>query len=969
MKKIMDRTKKVLIGCVAAFAIYSLAGFFLVPYLVKTVVADKLTEALHRKASFEKVNFNPYSFSLKIYGFKLLEPAGGEVFASFGELTVNLQGRSLIKGGLTVKELILDKFHLRAVHNKDLSYNFTDLIPRQKFAAEPEKEPLKFSFNNIRVTSGSVAFIDMPKDKTHAVTDINASIPFISSIPSEVEIFVKPSFSAKVNGAPFEFKGESKPFADSSETSLDIDFKGLVIPEYLAYSPVPLKFRMPSGTLSAGLALSYVQFRDKGPELTLKGLMKFRGLVFQEADSSGIARFPAIDVDIAYVNAFARNARISSIVLDKPDISIVRKKDGAINAMALVPSSGSPAQEEEPAVEEKPEEKKEGQPFTVELDSLGVRKARLSFADLSRKPAFSIALEPIDISLKGFTTASGKKADLFFDYKNPSGEAITARGAVSINPVEADVDLNVDSLDIKPVQPYIDDAVRVAVTNGRASAKGTLSAGYADKLLRLSFKGGASLNGFSTIDKIHREELAGWNSLSIDGIEFDLSPRRVVVKSIVLSDFYANITRGKDGKINLLEAVTMPGAKGAGAKAQAADKNATYMRVDSVFLKGGKVAFRDSFIEPAFALGLDSLSGRVKGLFLDGSSLADLSLAGKIDKYAPFEVTGKVNPKKDELLVDMRVQLNGYDLSSMTPYSGRYIGYRIDKGKIFLDLGYLIDKRKLDARNDVLIDQITLGERVESPQATSLPVRFAISLLKDRRGQIKLDVPLSGSLDDPEFSVAAIVVQIIFNLIEKAVTAPFALLGSIFGGGADLGFVEFDPGSSVLTDAAKGKLDALINALFERPGLKLDINGFTADEDRAALGERKFMRALKMEKLGETGKGGAAASVDAVVINKGEFEKYLFIAYKEADFPKEKNFIGLTKRLPAPELERLLRAHLAATDDDFRALAADRSNAVKDYILATGKVEPARVFVRWPKSLKPDKKEGALESRVEFKLE
>ena len=211
--------------------------------------------------------------------------------------------------------------------------------------------------------------------------------------------------------------------------------------------------------------------------------------------------------------------------------------------------------------------------------------------------------------------------------------------------------------------------------------------------------------------------------------------------------------------------------------------------------------------------------------------------------------------------------------------------------------------------------------------------------------------------------------QIIFNLIEKAITAPFALLGSIFGGGADLGFVEFDAGSSTLTDAARGKLDSLITALFERPGLKLDINGFTADEDTAALGERKFVRALKMEKLNATGKEGAAASVDAVVINKDEFEKYLFLAYKEADFPKEKNFIGLTKRLPAPELERLLRAHLAAVDDDFRALAADRSNAVKDYILATGKVEPARVFVRWPKSLKPDKKEGAKESRVEFKLE
>ena len=839
MKKIMDRTRKILIGCAVAFAIYSLAGFFLVPYLIKTVVADKLTEALHRKTSFEKVSFNPYSYSLRVEGFKVLEPSGAEVFASFGGLTVNLQGRSLIKGGLTVKELILDKPYLRAVHNRDLTYNFTDLIPKPKITPEPEKEGMKFSFNNISVTNGKIDFIDLPKDKSHAVTGINAAIPFISSIPSEVEIFVKPSFSASVNGAPFEFKGESKPFADSFETSLDIDFNGLVIPGYLAYSPVPLNFRMPSGTLSADLALSYVQYSDRGPELTLKGAMKFRDIELQELDRSRIAKFPAIDVQIASVNAFARNARFTSIVLERPDISIVRKKDGTMNAMALIPSSGSP-EEPEAAPEKTPEAEKPGEPFVVDVDSASVRKARLSFADLSGKSAFNIAFEPVDISLSNFSTASGRKALLAFDYKNPSGEAVSIAGPVSINPIEAELDLSVDSFDIRPAQPFLDDMVRIAVTKGKASASGKVSAALVDKVLRLSYRGSARLTGVSTIDKVHREPLAGWGSLALDGIEFDLSPRRVVVKSVTLSDFYSNVTRRKDGTINLLEALTVPKAKGAEAKAQAAPaqasgKGAAYMRVDSVTLKGGKIAFRDSFIEPAFSLDVDGLSGRVKGLFLDGSSLADLNLTGKIDRYAPFEVTGKINPKKDELLVDMRVQLNGYDLSSVTPYSGRYIGYRIDKGKIFLDLGYLIDKRKLDAKNNVLVDQITLGERVESPQATSLPVSFAISLLKDRRGQIKLDVPLSGSLDDPEFSVAAIVVQVIFNLIEKAITAPFALLGSLFGGGADLGYVEFDAGSYVITDAGKGKLDALVAALFERPGLKLDIEGFTADEDAKAL--------------------------------------------------------------------------------------------------------------------------------------
>jgi hypothetical protein len=976
MKKLMDRTKKILVGLVAAFAVYSLAGFFLVPYLIKTVVADKLAASLHRPTSIEKAYFNPYSFSLSVLGFKVMEPKGAEVFASFGELKVNLQGRSLIKGGLTVKELLLDKPYVRAVHNKDRSYNFSDLISRKAPAADEEKAPLKFSFNNIRITGGSVDFVDLPKDKSHQIRDINASIPFVSSIPSEVEIFVKPSFSAKINGSPFEFKGESKPFADSSETKLDINLRGLNLPEYLTYSPVPYKFRMPSGTLTALLTLSYIQYKDKTPDLSVKGSLKFRNLEFQEADRERIARFPALDVNIASVNVFAKNARILSVILDRPDISLVRKGDGALNVMALVPSPAPAEPGAQPAPETvKPEVEKEGPAFAVDIDSIGVNRARFAFADLAGKSPFRISLEPVNISLKGFSNSAGKPSTLKFDYKNPSGEGILVDGTVSVNPVDAELAVKAEALDIRPVQPYLDDMLKVTLTSGRASASGNVSAAAGDGGLRLSYRGGAALTGFSTIDKLHKNDFIKFGSLALDGVEFDLAPRRVVVKSVVLSDFYSNIAVDRGGKLNVMEAVSKP-SKPQG-RTQAAKANATgkggspaYMRVDSVTLKGGRVDFHDSQIVPAYSLSLAGLNGRVKGLFLDGSKLADLSVSGKIDRYAPFEVTGKINPAKDDLFVDMKIHLSGYDLSSVTPYSGRYIGYRIDKGKIFLDLGYRIDKRKLDAKNNVLIDQITLGERVESPQATKLPVSFAISLLKDRRGQIKLDVPLSGSLDDPEFSVGGIIFQVIINLIEKAITAPFALLGSIFGGGADLGYVEFAPGSYIVMDSSAKKLDAIVTALFERPGLKLYIEGFAADEDVKGLEDYKFMRALKAEKLSWMVKSGRAAlPVDEVAIGKDEFDKFLFSAYKEADFPKEKNFIGLTKKLPAPELERLLRAHLPVNDDDLRELAASRANAVKDYILATGKVEPARVFTRWPKSLKPEKKEGVKGSRVEFTLE
>jgi len=970
MIKLKDRSKKVLIGLAIAFVVYSLSGFFLVPYLIRTVGASKLSERLHRTATIESAYFNPYSFLVIIRGFKLNEPDGAETFVSFDTLSVNLQGRSLVKGGVTVKELTLEKPYLRVVHNTDLSYNFSDLIPKGE-AKQGQQEAkkgagLKFSFNNIHVKNGSVDFKDFPKAKTHTVREMNAEIPFISSIPKEVEIFVKPSFSAIVNGTVFELKGETKPFSDSFETSVDINLKDLSLPGYLVYSPVPLGFRMPSGTLGANLTLSYRQYAERSPELKLTGNARIDGLELQEPGAERITRIDAITVNIDTIDVFGRMARLSSVVLDTPEVRLVRNRNGALNVMALVPGRRSPG------TAQVKNESSESPSFIFAVDSIALDKMKLTVSDLTAASPFTKSFSPVGVSVKGFTNAPGKPSSLKLVFKNSSGESLSADGTLSINPVEAKLKLVVKEIDIRPVQAYLDGFLRLTIRGGRASASGDLAFSRSPAATLLSYRGSAVLSGFSTIDKLNKDEFIRWGSLALKGVEFDQSPMRLFVKTLGLTDFYSNTVVEQAGGTNLKEVMAGPkGAQPAEKKAQPAAGKKADIRIESVKLNRGRLDFRDRHIEPVFSASLVNLAGTVKGLYLNGSKLAELDLAGKLDKYAPFAVSGKLNPSKDDLFVDLRFQLNGFDLSSATPYSGRYIGYKIEKGKIFLDLNYFVEKRKLKARNGVLIDQITLGDRVESPQATKLPISFAISLLKDRRGEIKVNLPLSGSIDAPDFSVGGIILQVVVNLVEKAITSPFALLGEIFGGGEELGYVEFAPGSHAISDANAKKLSILVAALYDRPNLKLDIEGYvSADADTASLMEYKFMRALKAEKLAELiKKGDRTATVDDVVIDKDEFEKYLWLAYKKADFKKETNFFGFTRKLPAPELEKLLRKHTTVTDDDRRELAALRSETVKDYILKSGKVEPSRVFVLWPKTLVPQKKKGLLDSRVEFKLE
>lgn len=287
-----------------------------------------------------------------------------------------------------------------------------------------------------------------------------------------------------------------------------------------------------------------------------------------------------------------------------------------------------------------------------------------------------------------------------------------------------------------------------------------------------------------------------------------------------------------------------------------------------------------------------------------------------------------------------------------------------------MSLKYLIVKRKLDASNNVFLDQFTFGDSVESPDATKLPVRLAIALLKNRKGEISLDLPLSGSLDDPQFSLGRVIIKIIVNLLVKAATSPFALLGAIFGGGEELSYLEFDYGKETPDGPGEAKLKTLVKALHERPSLKLEIAGYVDKEkDREALRQTLFDRKVRSQKLKDLVKKGAAAPpLDNVVVDAKEYPEYLKRAYREEKFPKPRNIIGMVKDIPVPEMEKLMYTHLQVTDDDLRLLAQKRARAVKDYLIASKQVEPERVFLVEPKALAPEKKEKQKDSRVVFVL-
>ena len=355
--------------------------------------------------------------------------------------------------------------------------------------------------------------------------------------------------------------------------------------------------------------------------------------------------------------------------------------------------------------------------------------------------------------------------------------------------------------------------------------------------------------------------------------------------------------------------------------------------------------FTDNFVKPNYTANLKKVGGNVTQLSSTPGTIASLELRGSYNNIAPLTISAKINPLLAKPYLDLQAEVKGVELTSLSTYAAKYAGYAIEKGKLSLTVNYKIENDELQAQNRVFIDQLTFGDtRSDSPDATSLPVKLAVSLLKNRKGEIDLDLPISGTLSDPEFSVGGLVVKVIVNLLTKAVTSPFALLGSLFDGGEEMSMVAFDPGRANISETMQKRLENLAKALADRPALKLEITAVVDPEnDREGVKRASIERKVEALKQQDSEKDteGETASVE---VSAEEYPALLERVYRAEKFPKPRNMIGLTKSLPVAEMEKLMLAHTTVDDEDLQNLGKRRARRVRDWLIEHG-VDAERIFL------------------------
>jgi len=953
------------------FAVYSFTGFLIAPLVVKLVVPKKLSEQLNRDVEIGDIDLNPYALSLTIMDFAIKDRKTKEPLFSLHELYANLQIASAMKGGIIVKEIRIDKPYVNIHRYDETLYNFSDLIPEGEADPAPESGPVKFSINNIQILNGSVDFLDAPKETKHEARGITLTIPMISNFPYFVDNFVQPFFEATINDTPVLVKGKTKPFHDSLETVIDLDMKKLNLPHYLAYIPFKMNSRIASGTISAKSAVTFTQYKDRPSTLTVSGDVSLYDLTAVDKDDNPLVTLPVYTLRNAFIDFGEKELTVDEIYSGDGIINVRRNKDGTFNLQRLLPRLAEKLEETA--------EKKEEKPWTVNINTLAYENFTINAEDLVPADPVTLVAGQIDLKAENVSTQKNSRGTLTYSFQLNETGTVSAKSSFGINPVAADVALSLKDINIIPFQPYITDKIKILITGGAVSTKGSLSYTTAEEEGGARFNGEASIENFSSVDKLNANDFLKWKSLYLGGVHFDSDPLNLTVGEVALADFYSRLIVNPDSTLNV-QGIVIEEAAGAEAPVKdksvegisAEEKSAPDMRIqiDAVTLQAGTINFSDRHIQPNFSANLLDIGGRISGLSSEEETRADVDLRGKLENHAPLEIRGSINPLSRDIFVDLKIDFYDMDLSPLTPYAHKYAGYAIQKGKLSLDLQYQIAENKLDSENRIFLDQFTFGEKVESPDATKLPVKFAVALLKNSKGEINLDLPVTGSIDDPEFSIGSVIMKMVVNILVKAATSPFKLLGALVGGGEELSHINFDYGASGLQDIEKTKLDKLAKALSDRPGLNIEITGYADSErDREALIQMAFENKIKAQKLKETvRKGESGLPVDEIIIAPEEYEKYLAKAYKDETFPKPKNLLGMDKALPPPEMEKLMFTYIEIKNDDLRLLASRRALAVKDYFLSMGGVAPERIFLVQPESIHPEKKESLRDSRVDFTL-
>ena len=933
-----------------AIALYSVLGFLILPGVGLRIINQQLANYATVPARLDRLEFNPFSLELTLWGFRVGEPGKEQV--GFERLYTNLQADSLWTKALHLADVQLDKPKTELLFNKDGTLNLTQLFKlpaSEPTPSDPESKPFPLRIDNIKLANGYLHFTDMrPSEPIEFLYDsMDLELKNLRTLPDDNADMTL--VAAGPAGGRIDWTGTLSLVPITSNGKLKVTDGKMKV--WWPYVRDALPLALEDGVLN--FSTDYSLNLSKETEMVLSNASaSIAPLKINAPDGRPLVRLERLDISDTSVDLAKQQVVVGKINSQNLETWAAREKDGQLDWQKLFasqPEKASAKTDEVVTVEApKAAPVAPGKPWEVLLKDVDLRDYRVHLADKEPKTPVALDIGPLNLNLKNFDSLNRSPFTLNLDTGVGKQGKLTASGDVNLSPVSARLKVTSKDIDLRIAQAYIDPFIRLELRSGMLGSDLAVDLKSTEPLA-FTVAGRAQVDQLHTLDTLKNRDFLKWQKLVLEDVKYQHGDSLSLAR-VNFEKPYVRFMINDDRTTNIDDLLIPQPAGSTAAKSTASKEKPLGIHIGAIAINDGSANFADFSLTPNFQTAVQQLNGLIGTIDSRNPKPAPVNIAGKVDRYAPVTIKGSVNPFDPMASLDIATSFKRVELTTLTPYSGKFAGYRIRKGRLNLDLHYLITNGQLKAENKLVVEQLQLGEKVDSPDAVDLPIKLAIALLKDTDGKISIELPISGDLNNPQFSVMPIIWQTVRNLVLRAAQAPFKFIGGLINGGGaeDLGTVAFAPGSSELSPEAQKALTTLAQALKERPALRLEIEGTAAQSsDGPLIAKERLEREYQYTYYKILQRRGDKVPAKAGLLTVPDDEKGPLL---------EGIYRTRLKQQPPAEWKDLSRDERAAKMSDalidfwsksevlLRQLGQDRASSIKDYLVDKGGLADDRVY-------------------------
>ena len=973
---LLNKRIKAIIYSGIVVLIYAITGFFILPLVLKPLIIDTVTEKLERQAQLDVIEFNPFTLAISFKDFSIAGKHTDKLLG-FDLLTINFQALPLIQKTLSFDEIIINKPEVSVIILANGDYNFHDIIVKNTSSSSKNENTSDadwiLSIDKFRHNEGSINFSDQNRETAyhHKIKEINVMLDDFSTKAGEDNIHHVKAITTQ--GTALNWQGTFSLFPLKSSGDISLVSQLHVISDYLQKRAL---FNITEGTLKLNSHYDF-NFANEESQFTINKLIASISTleIRRRTDNKKIITLDELNVDIEQVSSSNKKIIINSIANKGSFIAINRNKSSTFDIedlfilQQLNQSVGTDNTEDKiessteiNATVKHNDNKREN--WDLEIASINTSNSNIVINDSSVFPTaiHDVTIKSLTIEhLKPFTD---ELALLSSNIRLNAQGIIKTKGTIKPKSKQLSLVLDTEQISLKDFQPYLNSVANMKILSGELATNLTINidAGNATPLLHVD--GDIKISALNVNDTMLDEEFLSWEELILNDIQFSYPEQELTLAAININAPFLRLVINEGSTTNIqqllkAEPTDTPNPEAKKVKSETKKEVSSTAQnftadINRINIINGKLDFSDSSLTPKFSAGIYSLNGDITGLSSNEDSRAKIDLKGKVDKYAPVIIKGALNPLSHDAFTDIDMLFKGIELTTFTPYSGKFAGYAIDKGKLSLGLNYKLSKNKLVAENNVTLDQLTLGDVVNSEEATSLPIKFALSMLKDSEGVIEFNLPIRGDIDNPDFKYSSLVWGALGNLITGIISSPFKALASLVEGDNDnFDHVIFTANSFELNEAEQGKLNSLAKALLQRPSLYIEIRGLSSNLiDHDEMAYAKILKQLQI----------APRTIGGVLTDD---EKTLLVTYyhslnkkteqaNQKEIPSNQADVAptLTKKEQEQQEEQLfseaikfILAETPITDAEYFMLAKQRALQIQKHLIETAKVPSVNVFL------------------------